>query len=125
LTGGEEGPWSLYCVRQDSGAPGDLGPVKERFAAVQDEGSQLIARAVTMAPLIGEDGGRWLDLCAGPGGKAAFLGGIAKIDGATVDAVEPVQKRAGLAENSVQGLPVTVHVADGRQPGLDAGYDRI
>lgn len=125
ITGGEEGPWSPYCVRLDSGAPGDLGPVKERLAAVQDEGSQLIARAVTMAPLIGEDGGRWLDLCAGPGGKAAFLGGIAKIDGATVDAVEPVQKRAGLVENSVQGLPVTVHVADGRKPGLDAGYDRI
>lgn len=125
ITGVEEGPWSPYCVRLESGDPGDLAPVKERLAAVQDEGSQLIARAVTMAPLDGDDGGRWLDLCAGPGGKAAFLGGIAAIEGATVDAVEPVKKRAGLVENSVRGLPVTVHVADGRDPGLEPGYDRI
>ena len=27
------------------------------------------------------DGGRWLDLCAGPGGKAALLGGLAALDG--------------------------------------------
>ena len=125
ITGGEEGPWSPYCVRIESGDPGDLGPVKERLAAVQDEGSQLIARAATMAPVEGKDGGRWLDLCAGPGGKAAFLGGIAKIDGATVDAVELSAKRAGLVENSVRGLPVTVHVADGRDPGLEGGYDRV
>ena len=42
ITGGEEGPWSPYCVRIESGDPGDLGPVKERLAAVQDEGSQLM-----------------------------------------------------------------------------------
>lgn len=126
VTGGEEGPWSPYCVRLDSGAPGELGPVRERLAAVQDEGSQLIARAVTMAPVTGEDRGRWLDLCAGPGGKAAFLGAIAKIDGATVDAVEPVPARARLVEDAAAGLPVTVHVADGRDPGLEEGsYDRI
>ena len=58
ITGGEEGPWSPYCVRIESGDPGDLGPVKERLAAVQDEGSQLIARAATMAPVEGKDGGR-------------------------------------------------------------------
>ena len=78
-----------------------------------------------MAPVEGEDSGRWLDLCAGPGGKAAFLGGIAKIDGATVDAVEVSKKRAGLVENAVRGLPVSVHVADGRDPGLEPGYDRV
>ncbi|WP_295627955.1 RsmB/NOP family class I SAM-dependent RNA methyltransferase [uncultured Corynebacterium sp.] len=125
ITGGDEGPWSPYCVRLESGDPGELGPVKERLAAVQDEGSQLIARATTMAPVVGDDSGRWLDLCAGPGGKAAFLGGIAKMDGAKVDAVELSDKRAGLVENSVQGLPVTVHVADGRDPGLEPGYDRV
>ena len=125
ITGGEEGPWSPYCVRIESGAPGELGPVREGLAAVQDEGSQLIARAASMAPVEGEDSGRWLDLCAGPGGKAAFLGGIAKIDGATVDAVEVSKKRAGLVENAVRGLPVTVHVADGRDPGLEPGYDRV
>ena len=40
---------------------------------MQDEGSQLVALAVTRAEVEGGDE-RWLDLCAGPGGKAALLG---------------------------------------------------
>ena len=95
------------------------------MAAVQDEGSQLIARAVTEAPLSGEDTGRWLDLCAGPGGKAALMGAIARIESATVDAVEVSPHRAKLVEKTVGDLPVRVHTADGRTPGLEAGYDRI
>ncbi|EUA09032.1 putative FMU domain protein [Mycobacterium xenopi 4042] len=35
-----------------------------RLALVQDEGSQLVARALTLAP-VDADTGRWLDLCAG------------------------------------------------------------
>ncbi|WP_448850818.1 RsmB/NOP family class I SAM-dependent RNA methyltransferase [Corynebacterium sp. 335C] len=126
VTGGEEGPWSPYAVRLDDGGdPGDLQPVRNRLAAVQDEGSQLIARAAAEAPLDGPDGGRWLDLCAGPGGKAAFLGAIAAIDGARVDAVELQERRANLVREATAGLPVDVHVADGRDPGLEPGYDRV
>lgn len=125
ITGGEQGPWSPYCVRLDSGAPGELEPVRQGLSAIQDEGSQLIARAVTKAPIIGEDTGRWLDLCSGPGGKSAFIGGIAAIEGATVDAVEVSETRAKLVEKATAGLPVTVTVADGRNPGLAEGYDRI
>ncbi|MDO4609420.1 RsmB/NOP family class I SAM-dependent RNA methyltransferase [Corynebacterium sp.] len=126
VTGGEVGPWSPYAVRLDDGGdPGELQPVRDRLASVQDEGSQLIARALTEAPLEGADGGRWLDLCAGPGGKAAFLGAVAAIDGACVDAVEPQEKRAKLVRGAVGGLPVHVHVADGRDPGLEPGYDRV
>ena len=43
---------------------------------MQDEGSQLVARALTLADLDGPDTGRWLDLCAGPGGKTALLAAL-------------------------------------------------
>ncbi|MFD6856745.1 RsmB/NOP family class I SAM-dependent RNA methyltransferase [Rhodococcus sp. NPDC060090] len=125
VTGGEQGPWSPYAVHLDHGDPGRLDAVREGMAAVQDEGSQLVARALTLAPLTGDDGGRWLDLCAGPGGKAALLGALADLDGFTVDAVEPIEHRADLVRKTTRGMPVTVHVADGREPGLDPGYDRI
>ena len=109
----------------DGGDPGELEPVREGMAAVQDEGSQLIARAVVEAPLEGPDQGRWLDLCAGPGGKAALMGALAQIDGAHVDAVEKTPHRARLVDNSVRGLPVTVHVVDGRSPHIGTGFDRV
>lgn len=125
VTGGEQGQWSPYAVHLDHGDPGRLEPVREGMAAVQDEGSQLVARALTLAPVTGDDGGRWLDLCAGPGGKAALLGALADLDGFTVDAVEPIEHRAELVRKTTRGMPVTVHVADGRDPGLDPGYDRI
>lgn len=91
---------------------------------MQDEGSQLCAVAATKAPLTGSDE-RWLDLCAGPGGKAALLGALAVAAGAHVDAVEKAPHRAKLVEKATDGLPVTVHVADGRESELDGGYDRV
>ncbi|TCJ95155.1 16S rRNA (cytosine967-C5)-methyltransferase [Nocardia alba] len=125
VTGGEEGRWSPYAVYLDGGDPGLLEPVRDGIAAVQDEGSQLVALALTRAPLEGPDTGRWLDLCAGPGGKAALLGALAAIDLFTVDAVEPAEHRAELVRKSTRNLPVTVHVADGRDSGLTPGYDRV
>lgn len=125
MTGGEEGPWSPYSVHLESGAPGELDAVREGLAAVQDEGSQLIARALTQAPIDGEDQGRWLDLCAGPGGKTAFAGSIATMTGAQVDAVELSPVRAELVSKATAGLPVRVSVADGRASGLTPGYDRV
>ena len=73
----------------------------------------------------GEDTGRWLDLCAGPGGKAALMGALARIDSAHVDAVEVSPHRAALIEKTVSDLPVDVHVADGRNPGVGQGFDRV
>ncbi|WP_396122623.1 MULTISPECIES: RsmB/NOP family class I SAM-dependent RNA methyltransferase [unclassified Corynebacterium] len=125
VTGGEEGRYSPYAVYMAGGGdPGSLEPVREKMAAVQDEGSQLIARAVVELD-VADDAGRWLDLCAGPGGKAALMGSLASIDGAAVDAVEITPTRADLIRKSTEGLPVTVHVADGRDPGLEPGYDRV
>lgn len=126
MIGGETGRYSPYAVYLESGGnPGALEPVQQSMAAVQDEGSQLIARAVVEAEVLGEDSGRWLDLCAGPGGKAALLGALAAIDGASVDAVEVSPHRTELIRSTVADLPVTVHVADGRSPGLAAGFDRV
>ncbi|QIS20786.1 rRNA small subunit methyltransferase B [Nocardia terpenica] len=125
VTGGEEGRWSPYAVYLDGGDPGKLEPVREGMAAVQDEGSQLVALALTRAPLHGPDTGRWLDLCAGPGGKAALLGALADIDGYHIDAVEQAEHRAELVRKATANLPVTVHVVDGRDSGLTPGYDRI
>ena len=63
VTGGEEGRWSPYAVYLDGGDPGLLEPVRDGIASVQDEGSQLVALALTRAPLEGEDKGRW-HLCS-------------------------------------------------------------
>ncbi|MBP0462184.1 transcription antitermination factor NusB, partial [Streptomyces montanisoli] len=67
------GRWSPYAVRlAEGGEPGALDAVREARAGVQDEGSQLVALALANAPLDGDDA-RWLDACAGPGGKAGLL----------------------------------------------------
>ncbi|WP_435581382.1 RsmB/NOP family class I SAM-dependent RNA methyltransferase [Amycolatopsis thermoflava] len=126
ITGGDVAPYSPYGVHLPAGAgdPGDSEPVRERLAVVQDEGSQLCAVALTRVPLDGADE-RWLDLCAGPGGKAGMLGALAATQGAHVDAVEQAPHRAKLVEQATEGLPVTVHVADGRDPGLEPGFDRV
>ncbi|WP_424311154.1 RsmB/NOP family class I SAM-dependent RNA methyltransferase [Gordonia sp. (in: high G+C Gram-positive bacteria)] len=124
ISGGDEGRYSPYCVYLPEGDPGTLDAVREGFAGVQDEGSQLVAVALSRAD-VGADGGRWLDLCAGPGGKAALLGSLADVAGAHLDAVEISEHRAELIEKVVGGLPVTVHVADGRDAGLAPGFDRI
>lgn len=131
VTGGEEGRWSPYAVYLSEGDPGKLEPVQEGLASVQDEGSQLIALAMLRAE-VADDRGRWLDLCSGPGGKTAFLASWGMGDGARVDAVESAGHRAELVRKATRGLPVSVHVGDGRDlagvNGLqtpDDGYDRV
>jgi 16S rRNA (cytosine967-C5)-methyltransferase len=128
VTGGSEAPYSPYGVHLDpgSGEIGELDAVSEGLAVVQDEGSQLAALALARAALDGPDEGRWLDLCAGPGGKAALLAGLVALDGGTLDAVERSEHRADLVRRAVDGLPVRVHTADGREaPVSDAAFDRV
>ena len=48
--------------------------VAEGRAGVRTRGRSFVALALASAPIEG-NGGRWLDLCAGPGGKAAQLAG--------------------------------------------------
>jgi len=128
VTGGTEAPYSPYGVHLEpgSGDIGEIDAIREGLAVVQDEGSQLVALALSRAELVGEDTGRWLDLCAGPGGKAVLLGGLVALDGGTLDAVESSEHRADLVRRAVDGLPVAVHTADGREAPLpDGAYDRV
>lgn len=125
---GTVGRYSPYAVYLDGGDPGSLAPVRDGMALVQDEGSQLVARALTLAPLDGADGGRWLDLCAGPGGKTAMLaaiGQVSDVDGVRVTAVEPAPRRADLVEENTRGLSVDVMRVDGRDTGFEPGFDRV
>jgi 16S rRNA (cytosine967-C5)-methyltransferase len=125
---GTVGRYSPYAVYLPGGDPGLLAAVRDGMALVQDEGSQLVARALTLAPLDGADGGRWLDLCAGPGGKTALLaamGEAAAVEGVRVTAVEPAPRRADLVEENTRGLPVDVVRVDGRESGLERGFDRV
>jgi 16S rRNA (cytosine967-C5)-methyltransferase len=120
--GGEVGRHSPYAVYLSSGAPGELRAMVEGRAHVQDEGSQLVAAALADAPLDGTDE-RWLDLCAGPGGKAALLGALAAARGAHVTAMEVAPHRATLVERATRGLPVEVRVGDGRE--IEGTFDRV
>jgi len=123
--GGIPALYSPYGVYLEGGDPGAIRAVADGRAAVQDEGSQLVAAALASAPLTGPDR-NWLDLAAGPGGKAGLLGALAMERGAEVDAVEIAPHRADLVRQTVRGLPVRVHTADGRDPGLPAeSFDRV
>ncbi|ORA38523.1 RsmB/NOP family class I SAM-dependent RNA methyltransferase [Mycobacterium aquaticum] len=123
--GGIVGKYSPYAVYLPGGDPGRLAAVRDGAAQVQDEGSQLVARALTLAELDGPDKGRWLDLCAGPGGKTALLAALGAATGAAVTAVEPGERRADLVEENTRGLGVDVHRVDGRDSGLTPGFDRV
>ncbi|HEX5496795.1 MAG TPA: RsmB/NOP family class I SAM-dependent RNA methyltransferase, partial [Mycobacteriales bacterium] len=124
-TGGAPGPWSPYAVRLAGGDPAALAEVVDRRAHVQDEGSQLCARALAEVPVDGPDA-RWLDLCAGPGGKASVLGALAGQRNGRVLAVEPSARRAGLVRRATAGLPVLTVVADGTVPAWSGGgFDRV
>ena len=49
--GGDVGRFSPYAVYLPGGDPGQLDPIRDGLAQVQDEGSQLVARALTEVPL--------------------------------------------------------------------------
>ncbi|MFF1385331.1 RsmB/NOP family class I SAM-dependent RNA methyltransferase [Arthrobacter sp. NPDC058288] len=129
---------------------GDLGrlaSVRDGSTRVQDVGSQLVARAMAAVDLrpgdahavaperadgqpAGTGGEKWLDLCAGPGGKAALLGALARQQGATLLANEPAAHRAKLVRQALAAVPHEVwHVrtGDGRDVGTEmAGtFDRV
>ncbi|MEU6876880.1 transcription antitermination factor NusB [Streptomyces sp. NPDC046712] len=122
------GRWSPYAVRlAEGGEPGAIEAVKEGRAGVQDEGSQLVAIALANAPLEGRDE-RWLDGCAGPGGKAALLGALAAERGAALLASEKQPHRARLVERALAGNPGPYQViaADGTRPPWRPGsFDRV
>ena len=124
-SGGEPGPWSPYAVRLHGGDPGRLASVRSGRAAVQDEGSQLAALLLSRAPLEGPDAA-WLDMCAGPGGKAALLAAI-RPEGVRLTAADRAPHRADLVRSALAGAAdVEVLTADGTAPPWPPGsFDRV
>ncbi|MBD5787520.1 rRNA small subunit methyltransferase B [Cellulosimicrobium terreum] len=125
--------WAPTALTLDTGDPGAYGAVRDGRAGVQDEGSQLVALALAAAPLStpGGTGERWLDLCAGPGGKAALLGALAAQRGARLVANEVQPHRTRLVTQALAAVPAdaveAVRTGDGREVGTDepAAYDRV
>jgi 16S rRNA (cytosine967-C5)-methyltransferase len=119
------GSWSPYAYQLDHGDPGAIPALREGRVGVQDEGSQLVAIAAAAVPVDGADEA-WLDLCAGPGGKAALLGALARQRGAHVLANEITPHRAELVRSAVRLLDeVQVSVHDGRTLDTGVAYDRV
>jgi 16S rRNA (cytosine967-C5)-methyltransferase len=96
--------YSPYGFRADV-TPGALEAVRHRRAGVQDEGSQLVASIFAQAAA---DKSSWLDLCAGPGGKAALLASIASQNGHRFVANEISKIRADLVKQVVGSYDVWV-----------------
>lgn len=107
--GGVATTYSPYGAKL-SGAPGSLELVRHRKAGVQDEGSQLVADIFARAT---SDAQSTLDLCAGPGGKAALLSHIVALTERDFVANEISEPRAKLVKNVIGKFGVIV--GDGRE----------
>ncbi|MFC0682353.1 RsmB/NOP family class I SAM-dependent RNA methyltransferase [Lysobacter korlensis] len=125
---GEPTEYSPYGYRLSGGDPTRVHSVAAGSSRVQDEGSQLAALALVGARPI-EAGERWLDLCAGPGGKAALLAAEARAGGAEFVANELVPARAQLVRTALAAVDPSIQVTelDGRAVGEaePEAYDRI
>jgi 16S rRNA (cytosine967-C5)-methyltransferase len=109
------------------GDPTRFPRVREGVVRVQDEGSQLAALVLSRHHEV-TPGEQWLDMCAGPGGKAALLAAEAAVDGAELTANEVIPGRAELVRKALSILPeVRVVTGDGVDIGPDFPntYDRI
>jgi 16S rRNA (cytosine967-C5)-methyltransferase len=126
--GGVASTASPYAVTLDRGDPREVPAVAEGRAGVQDEGSQIVALALAAAEVEGRDEW-WLDLCAGPGGKAALLAAVAGERGARLLASELQPHRAALVRSGARasdaGL-LGIVAADGRRPAwAPESFDRV
>jgi len=121
-SGGEPTPFSEWGVIRP-GDPSQVPAVRDGRAGVQDEGSQLVAGVLAAADA---PGGPWLDMCAGPGGKAALLTGLALRDEEVVVAAEVHPHRADLVVEALRGYGrAPVMVADGRKPAWGRSFSRV
>jgi 16S rRNA (cytosine967-C5)-methyltransferase len=122
--GAEPARWSPFGAYLGSGDPAAVAAVGQRRAAVQDEASQLAALALTRVD-VGTQDRLWLDLCAGPGGKARLLSGLAARGSTRLLAADGRLHRARLVRAAVTGAAGVV-VADGTAPAWRPGsFDRV
>lgn len=116
---------SPLAVVMESGDPGAVPAVRDGRAGVQDAGSQLVALALSRATVEGRDE-RWLDLCAGPGGKAALLAALAAGTGARLLAHERQPHRSLLVAQAMRATTGDVVTGDGLRPAWREGtFDRV
>ena len=120
------------------GDPANIPAIRQTRAAVQDEGSQLLALALADADVpprtaSGDDAREdWLDLCAGPGGKAALLGAVAHLRGDVLYCNEASEHRTDLVRRTLRallddGAEIYIGTGDGRDLGREepGTYDRV
>ena len=121
-------PFSPFGFSSPGGSLAEISGVAEGTVRVQDEGSQLAALALVGVMAL-RSGERWLDLCAGPGGKAALLAACAVNESIELVANELQPHRAELVQRSLTPFTdgVTVSVADGRElcASVPNAFDRI
>ena len=126
--GAQPGRWSPYAVALSEGDPAQVAAVAQGRAAVQDEASQLAALALARVDVVGSGAGpagaRWLDVCAGPGGKARLLAALAGASGARLLAADVRPHRARLLQAALAGAAqgsAAVVAADGTAPAWRPG----
>ena len=127
LAGGELLDWTEHGVLSAQ-MPGSYPAIKERRAGVQDRGSQLVAQIFLNTALGSEltPPLSWLDMCAGPGGKAAavYTDLLEKRPADRFMANEPSEHRARLVSQVIPSENVQIHLGQ-ELPSLTARYDRI
>ena len=102
--------------------------VSEKAAGISIKAAKIEASESSKALKIFE---KWLDMCAGPGGKTALLGACAAQRNATLTANEPSEHRAKLVRENCSALPAgtleKVYERDGRELGrmFPETFDRI
>jgi 16S rRNA (cytosine967-C5)-methyltransferase len=123
--GAAPGRWSPLAAVLPGGDPAALDGVRTGAVGVQDEGSQLVTLALANVDVDGPDA-RWLDTCAGPGGKAALLAGLAGQRGARLLAADLAPHRARLVAAALAGGAAYPVIANGTAPAwADATFDRV
>jgi 16S rRNA (cytosine967-C5)-methyltransferase len=105
--------------------PGKYLAIKERRAGVQDKGSQIIA-SIFLNTATSQNQLSWLDMCAGPGGKAAalFWHLHEHRPGDQFTANEPLAHRAALVGQVIPSEFVIQHPGEDLA-SLGVRYDRI
>ena len=124
LEGGSPLAWTRNGVLSAK-MPGAYRAVKERRAGVQDRGSQLVSQ-VFLNTATTESELSWLDMCAGPGGKASalFTALTEERQGDAFTANEPSEHRARLVAQVIPGENVISYPGQDL-PSRGITYDRI
>ena len=121
------GPYSPYAVRLDGGDPAALAAVRERPRRRPGRGQPAVRARAGAAPRSTGRDERWLDLCAGPGGKAALLAALAAERGArlTAERAAPAPGRTGPPGRPRRGRSRSGSATRASCPPIDGGYDRV